>query len=49
MFELNLYPTSKNHKDDIKKMLMNIEFFFLVSRLGTKFGFDDNILKQQGH
>ncbi len=48
IFELNLYPTLKKHKYDTRKMLMNIENKNLVSRLGTRFGFDDNISKQ-GH
>jgi hypothetical protein len=49
MFEFNLYPTLKKHKDNIRGMLMNIGRNNPTSRLGTKFGFDDNISKQQGH
>jgi hypothetical protein len=49
MFALNLYLTLKKHKGDTKRMLMNIGKNNLISRSGTKFGFDDNISKQQGH
>jgi hypothetical protein len=49
MFELNLYLTSKKHKGDTRRMLMNIGNNNLVSRLGAKFDFKNNILKQQGH
>jgi hypothetical protein len=49
MFELNLYLTLKKHKDDTKKMLMNMGKNNLVSRLGTMFNFNKNISKQQGH
>jgi len=43
-----MYPTLKKHKDDTRRMLINIERKNLVSRLGIKFGFNDNISKQQG-
>jgi hypothetical protein len=49
MFELSLYPTLKKFKDDTKRMLMNIEKNNPTLRLETKFGFDNNISKQQGH
>jgi hypothetical protein len=49
MFEFNLYLTLKKYKGDTKRMLMNIEWNNPTSKLGTKFGFDDNISKQQGH
>jgi hypothetical protein len=49
MFELNLYLTLKKHKGNIKRMLMNIKRNNPTLRLGTKFGFDNNISKQQGH
>jgi hypothetical protein len=49
MFELNLYLTLEKHKGDIKIMLMNIENNNPASKLGTKFGFDNNISKQEGH
>jgi hypothetical protein len=49
MFEFNLYLTLKKHKDNTRKMLMNIGRNNLASRLRTKFGFDDNVSKQQGH
>jgi hypothetical protein len=41
--EFNLNLTLKKHKSNIRKMLMNIERNNLASRLGTRFGFDDNI------
>jgi hypothetical protein len=47
MLELNLYLTLKKHKDNIRKMLMNIGNNNPISRLGTRFGVDDNISKQQ--
>jgi hypothetical protein len=47
MLELNLYLTLKKHKNDTKKMLMNIGNNNSTSRLGTRFGVDDNISKQQ--
>jgi hypothetical protein len=49
MFELSLHPTLKKCKDDTKRMLMNIENNNLALRLGTKFGFNNNISKQQDH
>jgi hypothetical protein len=49
MFKLNLYLILKKHKDDTRKMLMNIKNNNLASKLGTSFGFDENISKQQGH
>jgi hypothetical protein len=47
MLELNLYLTLKKHKNDIRKMLMNIGNNKPASRLGTRFGVDENISKQQ--
>jgi hypothetical protein len=49
MFELNLYPTLKKCKDDTKRSLMHIEKNNPALRLGTRFGFDNKISKQQGH
>jgi hypothetical protein len=46
MFKHNLYLTLKKHKDDTRKMLMNIEKNNPTSRLGIKFGFDNDISKQ---
>jgi len=41
----DLCLTLKNCKDEIRKMLMNIVNNNQTSRLETKFGFDDIILK----
>jgi hypothetical protein len=45
MFELNLYLTLKKHKGNIRRMLMNIGNN--NPKWGTKFAFDNNILRQQ--
>jgi hypothetical protein len=49
MFEFNLYLTLKKYKGDTRRMLMNMGRNNPVSKLGARFGFDDNISKQQGH
>jgi hypothetical protein len=49
MFELKLYLTLEKWKNDLRKMLMNIKRNNPTSRLGTRFGFDNNISRQQGH
>jgi hypothetical protein len=45
MFELDLYLTLKKNKTDTRRMLMNIGRNNPASRLGIKFGFNDNISK----
>jgi hypothetical protein len=49
MLEFNFYLTLKKHKGNTRKMLMNIGKNNPASRSRTKFGFNDNISKQQGY
>jgi hypothetical protein len=49
MFKLNLLLTLKKYKGDTRKISMNIKGNNPISRSRIRFGFDDNISKQQGH
>jgi hypothetical protein len=45
--QAQLVSNLEKTQNDTRRMLKNI--VNLTSRLGTRFGFDDNISKQQGH